>query len=79
MSDKPRLYGSVTVGERGQIVLPAKIREEMDITPGEKLLIFSGPVGSVAVIVKQDLLTETIAAMNASLLDTLQEDEHEGR
>lgn len=37
-------YGSVTVGERGQIVVPAEAREELGIKPGDKLLIMRHPV-----------------------------------
>jgi AbrB family looped-hinge helix DNA binding protein len=37
-------YGSVTVGERGQIVIPAEARAEMEINAGDKLLIMRHPV-----------------------------------
>lgn len=36
-------YGSVTVGERGQIVIPAEARVEMGIQQGDKLLIMKHP------------------------------------
>ena len=36
-------YGTVTVGERGQIVVPAQARADLDINPGDKLLVFSDP------------------------------------
>jgi len=32
-------YGSVTVGERGQIVLPSKLRKEFEIKAGDKILV----------------------------------------
>lgn len=35
-----KFYGSVTVGERGQIVIPAEAREELGLKAGEKLLVF---------------------------------------
>jgi AbrB family looped-hinge helix DNA binding protein len=34
-------YGITSVGERGQVVIPAEIRTKMDLKKGEKLLIFS--------------------------------------
>jgi len=37
---KLELYGSVTVGERGQISLPASLRKELNIKAGDKILIF---------------------------------------
>ena len=36
-------YGTVTVGERGQVVVPAQARADIDINPGDKLLVFSHP------------------------------------
>ena len=33
------IYGIVTVGERGQIVIPKKAREHFKIKPGDKLLV----------------------------------------
>ncbi len=37
--------GAVTVGERGQVVIPAETRERMGIRPGDKLLVFAHPQG----------------------------------
>ena len=48
--------GSVTVGERGQVVIPASVREARGIQPGDKLLCFCHPDGCGVVLVKlQDL------------------------
>lgn len=38
-------HGSVTVGERGQVVIPASAREVLGISPGDKLLVFAPPGG----------------------------------
>ena len=35
-----KFYGSVTVSERGQIVIPAKARKDFNIRTGDKLLVF---------------------------------------
>ena len=48
--DKMPFYGSVTVGERGQIVIPAEARAALDIQPGEKLLVCRHPVHQGLVI-----------------------------
>lgn len=42
MVHKPggKLYGSATVGERGQVVIPAAARSELDIKPGDKVVVF---------------------------------------
>ncbi len=36
---KLKCHGSTTVGERGQIVLPAEARKLFDIKPGDKLIV----------------------------------------
>lgn len=36
-------YGSVTVGERGQVVIPAEARTFLGIKPGDKLLVMKDP------------------------------------
>lgn len=45
MKDHPlhpegQFYGSVTIGEKGQIVIPQEARENMKLKKGDKLLIF---------------------------------------
>ena len=37
-----RYYDTVTVGERGQVVIPAKARKELGIKAGDKLLAIKG-------------------------------------
>ncbi len=41
-------YGSVTVGERGQVVIPVSARKRLGVNPGDKLLVFGVPGGGVA-------------------------------
>ncbi len=36
-------FGSVTVGERGQVVIPAEARKRYKIETGDKLLVLSPP------------------------------------
>lgn len=49
-------YGSATVGERGQVVIPANARAELEIKPGDKLLIMKHPVHQGIMMVKLDHL-----------------------
>jgi len=37
----PKVYGAVTVGERGQVVIPAKLRDSFGIKAGDRLFVFS--------------------------------------
>jgi len=36
-----KFYGSVTVSERGQIVIPSEARKDFDIKTGDKLLVLA--------------------------------------
>ena len=44
MFDNSDLYfATVTVGKKGQIIIPAKLRKELSIVSEEQLVILSGP------------------------------------
>lgn len=49
MASEPRgrFYGSVTVSDRGQVVIPAEARRDLNIEVGEKLLVVGGPAGGL--------------------------------
>jgi AbrB family looped-hinge helix DNA binding protein len=51
------LFGSVKVGERGQIVIPKKARDKYNINPGDSLILF-GDKHPVIKIVKEDLVRD---------------------
>ena len=51
-SPLPKVYGTVTVGERGQVVVPAKVRKLYHLAAGDKLIVLAkegGPIGFVPV------------------------------
>ncbi|MCL1897256.1 MAG: AbrB/MazE/SpoVT family DNA-binding domain-containing protein [Micrococcales bacterium] len=50
-----RIYGAATVGERGQISLPAGARRELGIEPGTKLMVFGNKVNDSIVLIKADV------------------------
>jgi AbrB family looped-hinge helix DNA binding protein len=65
-----QFYGTVTVGERGQIAIPQEAREKYGIQPGDKLLVVSSVFGGVALVpqqVLQDLLRSTYLSALAEL------------
>jgi len=51
------LYGVVTVGERGQIVIPKEARDHFNIKPGDKLLV-TGDIKRGIGIVKAEKMKE---------------------
>ena len=50
-------YGSVKLGERGQIVIPKKAREVYDIKAGDSLIVF-GDDNKVIKIMKADMMRD---------------------
>lgn len=54
----PKFYGSVTVGERGQVAIPAEARRDIEITPATKLLVFGGQGKKALVLMKVESVTE---------------------
>ena len=54
----PIFYGSMTVGERGQVVIPAEARRDMDIAPGTKLIVMcGGPHKNMLILAKAEYVT----------------------
>jgi AbrB family looped-hinge helix DNA binding protein len=45
-----KMYGAVTVGERGQVVIPAEMRKSFRIKTGDKLIVFAKPGGPIGFI-----------------------------
>ena len=38
---KGKVYGAVTVGDRGQLVIPAELRKALNIKSGDQLMVFA--------------------------------------
>jgi AbrB family looped-hinge helix DNA binding protein len=57
---KSKCYGSATIGERGQVVIPAEARHELGLEPGEKLLVFGRRAQGIVLMVKADRVADLI-------------------
>ncbi len=55
-----KLYGTATVGTKGQIVIPSDAREELGIEPGDKLYIAGSPSKKVIFCLKEEQLRALI-------------------
>ena len=64
--------GSVTLGERGQVVIPADAREQMDLQPGDKLLAFCHPSKQMVCLCKV-----TVIERMREFLSRLEQEEEE--
>ena len=51
------LFGVVTVGDKGQIVIPAKARKLFDISPGDQMVILGDETQGLAFIKSENFLT----------------------
>ncbi len=50
------VFGTVTVGERGQIVIPQKARRLFNINPGDSLIILGEEGNGIAIVKADDFL-----------------------
>lgn len=67
MSLEHYFFGSATVGERGQIVIPSEARKRFSISPGDKVLVMGHPHGGGVVICKIDAMKDVFSAMLTDL------------
>jgi AbrB family looped-hinge helix DNA binding protein len=58
-----KLAGTVSLGPKGQVVIPADVRESMNIQPGDKLIALYSP--------EKKAVTFITEAGAQSLIDTL--------
>lgn len=49
-------FGAVSVGERGQIVIPKEARKVFNINPGDKLLILGDEDRGIAIVHQRNLM-----------------------
>jgi AbrB family looped-hinge helix DNA binding protein len=75
MSDEEtaHIYGTVKVGDRGQVVIPSKARKELGIKPGDLLLVMSGKNKRGLAMVKADMMREIVKRIMQGLEETNEE------
>jgi len=67
-----KLYGTATVGTKGQVVIPADAREEIGIATGDRLYVIGAPGGSFVGFIKEEQLEAFIEKLNLNI-DSLKE------
>jgi AbrB family looped-hinge helix DNA binding protein len=55
-----KFYGSATIGTKGQIVIPAKAREELKLVEGENLIVLREPHGGGLLVLKAESVEQMI-------------------
>ena len=51
------IFGLVTVGDKGQIVIPAKARKMFDISSGDQLVVLGDEAQGIAIVKAEDFLS----------------------
>lgn len=51
-----KLYGTATVGTKGQVVIPAEAREDMNIAAGDRLYVVGSSEGGFLGFLKEEAL-----------------------
>jgi len=62
-----KFYGSTTVGERGQIVLPVKLRKDFKMNKGDMLLVIGNPEGCRIILVNPDTINEHLEMITQNI------------
>jgi AbrB family looped-hinge helix DNA binding protein len=64
----PKILGTATLNEKGQLVIPVEARNDLGLSPGTKVVIMSSSVRPALVIVK----AEEIEALMTDISNALQ-------
>ncbi len=51
-------FGTVKVGERGQIVIPKEARDRFNIKPGDSLVVFGRDKNEKIIILKENVMRD---------------------
>ena len=65
-----KCYGSVTVGARGQVVIPTKVRKELDIEAKTKLLVFECFQGKGLLFIKWETMARLVSLAHEDNFDS---------
>jgi AbrB family looped-hinge helix DNA binding protein len=57
---KGKIYGVVTIGERGQIVIPADVRKSLKVKPGDKLIVLFNPERKLIRLIPEEDLSKLL-------------------
>ena len=71
MSLEDHFFGTATVGERGQVVIPAEARKKLGIHPGDKVLVLGHPIGAGIMFCKIDAVRE-MSTMFSFLIENIE-------
>jgi AbrB family looped-hinge helix DNA binding protein len=63
-----KCFGSMTVNAKGQVVIPASARKELDINTGDTILVFGAFMGQKGMLlIKADTMEQMLGLMSEGL------------
>lgn len=62
-----KMYGTATVGTKGQIVIPSEAREALEIEPGDRLYIAGSAEKKVLFCLKEDQLRALVEQLTSDM------------
>jgi len=66
MVSQDKLYGTTTVGARGQVVIPADARKDLGLKPGDQLMVM-GKFGKALGLIKTDEMESFVKVIMENL------------
>lgn len=57
-----KLYGTATVGTKGQVVIPVAAREELAIREGDRMYVIGSVSGEWVGFIKEDKLADIVSS-----------------
>jgi AbrB family looped-hinge helix DNA binding protein len=74
MQSQDKLYGTTTMGVRGQVVIPAEARKELALKPGDQLVVM-GKFSKVLGLMKTEEMSAFVETIMKNLAGTGMEKE----
>ena len=69
MTKQDKLYGTTTMGVRGQVVIPAEARKDLGLSPGDQLLVM-GKFGKALGLIKTEEMESFVKVIMENLAGT---------
>jgi AbrB family looped-hinge helix DNA binding protein len=66
MISHDKLYGTTTVGARGQVVIPAEARKDLGLSPGDQLMVM-GKFGKALGLIKTEEMESFVKVIMENL------------
>lgn len=63
MHHDKKLYGTATVGSKGQVVIPAEARKALELAEGDRLYVVGSEHGKYVGFIKEDQLREVVSKL----------------